>query len=114
MIGDHGPAIKSLPPTVKDKMQVIFVSLLFCQMVTKNLLKKQGVGSPRTFVSISYNDIIAISDVIRRKGDLVSENMPEKGIKIFILVAKNLKLATFMLKMMKYCSKPNEILLQVL
>ena len=50
-----------------------------------------------------------ICGVIRRFGGLVNSKTPDRGSQIFILVAKNLKLAALMFKSIKYCSKAYDI-----
>ena len=49
----HEPAIESLPLTVEDEMQVMFIILLFSQLVVEKLAIHQGIYSPQNIASIS-------------------------------------------------------------
>ena len=64
---------------------------------------------PLTSASLSDEDISAICKVIIRPGGLVGKRMPDRRNQISVLVTKNLKLVTFMFKMMEHHSKPYNI-----
>ena len=69
----------------------------------------QQIDSPWTLASLSNEDIAATCDMIGRPGGLVSGMTPDRGNQISILAVKKLKLAAFMFKMMKNCSKAYDI-----
>ena len=46
---------------------------------------------------------------MRRPGGLVSRKIPDRGNQISIQAVKNLKIATFMFKMIEHCSKAYDI-----
>ena len=77
MLGNHGPAIASPTFTVKEKMQEMFVRLLFNQMVAK-ILKDQVIDSTGTPASLSDENIIANCNM-SRTCSLISGRMPERG-----------------------------------
>ena len=56
--------------------------------------------------SLFDENIAVIYDVIRSPGGLVSRRMPDRGKQIFVLVAKNIKIAAFMFKLMENYSNP--------
>ena len=106
MLGNHGPAIASPAPTIKEEMQAIFVKLLFSQTVTKKLMEDQGINSLRTLASLSSDDIPSICDVIIRPGDLVNRRLLGRVNQISVLATNNLKLTLMMFKMMEHCFMP--------
>ena len=97
-------ATESPPLTIIEEMEVMLLRLGFSQTVAQKLLDDKGIHSPWTIASLSDKEFVIIS-MIREPGGLVSDKMPESGNQISIIIAKNLKLAVFMFKMMKCCSK---------
>ena len=82
----------------------MFFKLGFSQTVAQKLVYDQGIDSPQTLASLSDENITMICDVIRWPGGLVSSTTPVRGNQISILVAKNIKLAVFMLKSLEHYS----------
>ena len=78
-------------------------------MVAKKLMEYQGMDSPGIIASLSDGDITVVCDVIKRPDGLVSGRMSDSGNQISALVAKSLKLATFMFKTIECCSKPYDV-----
>ena len=78
-------------------------------MVDQKLVDDQGINSPRILASLSDKDITTICEEIRRPSGLIGGKMPDRGNQIFILAAKNLKLAAFMFKTMECCSRTSDI-----
>ena len=99
------PATESLPPTIVEEMEEMFLRLGFSQTVAMKLVDDQEIFSSKTLASLSDKDIAAICNVIRRPDGLVSGKMPERGNQISILAAKNLKLTAFIIQLMKCCSR---------
>ena len=87
----------------------MFPRLGFSQTVVTKLVDDQGIVSSLSLASLSDEIIATIGNVIRWPVSLVSRNMPYMRNQISFLVAKNLKLAAFMFKLMKLCSKPYNI-----
>ena len=108
-LGRCAPATENPLSTNIKEMEEIFPKLGFSddqEMFPKlGFSDDQGIDSPWIMASHSHEDITAICNVIRRPGGLVRSKMPDRGNKISILAAKNLKLATFMFKTMEHCSK---------
>ena len=96
---------QSPPLTIKDEMQEMFLRWGFGQMVAQKLAEDQEIDSPHTLAAISDKDITAICEEIRKPGGLVNRRTLDMGNQISFLVTKNLKLATFLFKMMEHCSK---------
>ena len=51
ILGNSGPTTESPPPTIKDAMLEMFISLMFSRMVMRKLVEEQGVDSPETSIS---------------------------------------------------------------
>ena len=102
-------AAPNLPLTVVKEMEEMFLRLGFSQAVVLKLVEDQEIDSPWILASLSNDDIAAICDMIHRPGGLVSGKTPDKGNKISVMAAKNLKLVAFMFKTMEYCSKDYRI-----
>ena len=81
-------------------MEEMFLRLGFSQTVSMKLVDDQGIDFLQTLASVSDKDIASIFYLIRRLGGFVSGKIPERGNQISVIVAKNLKLTTFMFKMM--------------
>ena len=109
MLGECGPVIESIPPTIKDEMQMMFIRLLFSQMMAEKLVEDWGIYSPWTIASLSDDGITVIFVVILRPCGLVGGRTSERGNQISIPAGKNLKLAVFMFMMMEHCFKPYKI-----
>ena len=55
--------------TIKDQMKLIFVLLMFSEIVAEKY--NQGIDSPKILSSLSDDDLASICDLIRRPGGLV-------------------------------------------
>ena len=88
----------SLPQTIVEDMEEMFLGLCFSQAVAMKQLDDQGIDSPWTLASLSDEVITAICDMIHRPGRLVSGKTLDRGNQISALATKNLKLAAFMFK----------------
>ena len=66
-------------------------------------------GSPSILASLPDEDITMTCDIIRKPGGLVDGRALDRGNQIPIMVAKNLKFATFMFKSMEHGSKAYSI-----
>ena len=106
MHGRHAPATECLPLTIIKQMVEMLLRLGFSQTVAQMLVKDQGIDSLCTLASLSDEDIM-VCDIIRRPIGLGSGKTP--GKQISILVAKNLKFAALMFKLMEHCSKADDI-----
>ena len=62
----HAPAAPSLPPTIVEEIEKMFLRLEFSQAVVLKLVDSQGIDSPQTLASLSDKDIAAICYVIHR------------------------------------------------
>ena len=96
---------ESLPPTIIEEMEEMFLRLSLSQTVAIKLVDDQGIDSPWTLISLSSKDIATICDVTRMTGSLSTGKMPDRGNQTSVLAMKNLKLISLMFKTMKHCSK---------
>ena len=78
----------------------MFIRLIFSQEVAEKLVDNKGIDSNETLASLFENVIKKICDVIKRPGGLVNGRIPDRGNKISVLLAKNLKLAVLAFEMM--------------
>ena len=99
----HAQAALSLPPTVVEEIEEMFLRLGISQAVVLKLVDDPGIDSPWTIASLSDEDIIAIYNMICRPSGLVSGKTPERGNQISVLAANNLM--AFMFNTMEHCSK---------
>ena len=83
---------------IRDEMQVIFIRLLFSQMMAEKLVLDQGMASLKTLVSLSDDNITVLFDITKWPVDVVSGRMIDRENEISIQAAKNLKLSWFMFK----------------
>ena len=108
MPGKSTPASEDSPLTIIEQIKEMFLNLVFSQVVAEKLAYNQGIDSPRILPSLPDEDITMICNVIKITY-LVSSKMPDMGDQISVLVAKNMKLAEFMLKMLELCSRAYSI-----
>ena len=60
MLGNSGPAMARLFPTIMTDMQAMFISLLFSQIFGEKLVLDQGTDSHTTLISLSDDEITSI------------------------------------------------------
>ena len=71
-----------------QKMEEMFLRLGFSQTVAMKIVDDQGKDSPWTLTILSDEDIVAICDMIRRPGDIVSGKTPDRRNQISVLAAE--------------------------
>ena len=99
MIGNHMPAIEYLPLTINDEIKIMFLTLGYSQAMGQKPVEDQGIDSSWTLTSLFVDNVSAICEVIKRPDGIVSRKIPHRANQISVLVAKNVKLTTFMFKM---------------
>ena len=57
MLGRCTPAAKSLPPTIVEEIEEMFLRLGFSWTVAQKLVNDQGIDSPCTLESLPYKNI---------------------------------------------------------
>ena len=77
--GRHALAAESLPPTIIEEMEEMFLGLGFSETVAQKLVNDHVIDSPLTQASISDDNITAICVLIRKPGGLVSSKKLDRG-----------------------------------